>query len=51
MSLVLTVDWSLLTEFAAKFTVDVRGYTAAEEDMLCLQLKIDFMKRPFFRFN
>jgi len=35
----------------AKFTVDVRGYTAADEDMLCLQLKIDFMKRPFFRFN
>jgi len=35
----------------AKFTVDVRGYTVDDEDMLCLQLKIDFLKRPFFRFN
>ncbi|KAF5311941.1 hypothetical protein D9619_003243 [Psilocybe cf. subviscida] len=35
----------------AKFKVDVRGYTVDEEDMLCLQLMVDFMKKPFFRFN
>ncbi|KIJ68363.1 hypothetical protein HYDPIDRAFT_24649 [Hydnomerulius pinastri MD-312] len=33
----------------AKFTVAVRAYTADEEDMLCLDLKVDFMKRPFFQ--
>ncbi|KDR85074.1 hypothetical protein GALMADRAFT_233683 [Galerina marginata CBS 339.88] len=34
----------------AKFVVAVTGYTADEEDMLCLQIKVDFMKRPFPRF-
>ncbi|KAJ7706082.1 ML domain-containing protein [Mycena rosella] len=28
----------------AKFVVQVRGFTVAEEDMVCLDLKIDFMK-------
>ncbi|KDQ63665.1 hypothetical protein JAAARDRAFT_148241 [Jaapia argillacea MUCL 33604] len=35
----------------AKFTVAVRGYTAEEDDMLCLNLKVDFMKKPFFRWG
>ncbi|KAH7931043.1 hypothetical protein BV22DRAFT_999375 [Leucogyrophana mollusca] len=35
----------------AKFTVSVRGYTAEEEDMVCLDLKVDFMKRPFPMFG
>ncbi|WVR06303.1 phosphatidylglycerol/phosphatidylinositol transfer protein [Kwoniella sp. DSM 27419] len=30
----------------AKFSVQVRGYTAEEEDMVCLDLFVDFMKRP-----
>ncbi|EIW73685.1 hypothetical protein TREMEDRAFT_37462 [Tremella mesenterica DSM 1558] len=30
----------------AKFSVAVRGYTADDEDMLCLDLFVDFMKRP-----
>ncbi|KAF9532006.1 ML domain-containing protein [Crepidotus variabilis] len=30
---------------AAKFTVQVRGFTAGEDDMVCLDLKVDFMKR------
>ncbi|KIK93650.1 hypothetical protein PAXRUDRAFT_828750 [Paxillus rubicundulus Ve08.2h10] len=34
----------------AKFSVSVRGYTKDEDDMLCLDLKVDFMKRPFFEF-
>jgi len=40
-----------LAEFfvAAKFTVNVRGYTADDEDMLCLDLRVDFMKSPFLR--
>ena len=33
----------------AKFNVDVMGYTAEDDDMLCLKLKVDFMK-PFPRF-
>lgn len=31
----------------AKFTVNVRGYTANDEDMVCLDLKVDFMRFPF----
>jgi len=33
----------------AKFIVEIRGYTVDEDDMLCLKLKVDFM-RPFSRF-
>jgi len=33
----------------AKFTIAVNGYTVDDDDMLCLQLKVDFMKRPFPR--
>jgi hypothetical protein len=36
---------------AAKFVVIVRGYTVTEEDMVCLDLRVDFMKkRPFLKF-
>ncbi|KAJ7786418.1 hypothetical protein B0H16DRAFT_1490400 [Mycena metata] len=35
----------------AKFVVLVRGFTVAEEDMLCLDLKIDFMKSLSEIFN
>ena len=31
----------------AKFLVQVRGYTHDDEDMVCLDLKVDFMKNPF----
>ncbi|KAJ6575214.1 hypothetical protein B0H19DRAFT_1254802 [Mycena capillaripes] len=34
---------TILTQPPAKFVVLVRGFTVAEEDMLCLDLKIDFM--------
>jgi hypothetical protein len=37
-----------LTHHLAKFTVNVRGYTNDDDDMLCLDLKVDFMKSPFF---
>ncbi|KAJ2914859.1 hypothetical protein MD484_g5551, partial [Candolleomyces efflorescens] len=33
----------------AKFVVDVNGYTADEDEMLCLKLSVDFMKNPFPR--
>ena len=33
--------------FIAKFIVDVQGYTDDDDDMFCLKLKVDFMKRPF----
>ena len=36
---------TFLSRFAAKFTVDVRGYTVDEEDMVCLQLKVDFLPK------
>ncbi|PPR00490.1 hypothetical protein CVT24_005550 [Panaeolus cyanescens] len=35
----------------AKFVVDVQGYTVDEDDMLCLKLKVDFMKNPFPHFS
>ncbi|KAG8905692.1 Phosphatidylglycerol/phosphatidylinositol transfer protein [Tulasnella sp. 403] len=31
----------------AKFIVQVRGYTVDDDDMLCADLKVDFMKHPF----
>ncbi|CAA7268698.1 unnamed protein product [Cyclocybe aegerita] len=31
----------------AKFAVNVRGFMVTEEDMLCLNLKVDFMENPF----
>ncbi|KAJ2931203.1 hypothetical protein H1R20_g5932, partial [Candolleomyces eurysporus] len=31
----------------AKFKVNVNGYTEEDEEMLCLNLEIDFMKNPF----
>ncbi|KAG6842588.1 Phosphatidylglycerol/phosphatidylinositol transfer protein [Blastosporella zonata] len=31
----------------AKFSIDVQGYTANDDDMLCLKLKVDFMRNPF----
>ncbi|KIK06917.1 hypothetical protein K443DRAFT_673810 [Laccaria amethystina LaAM-08-1] len=33
----------------AKFLVKVLGFTVDEEEMLCLELKVDFMKRPFLK--
>jgi hypothetical protein len=27
----------------------VRGYTVTEDDMVCLDLKVDFMKHPFLK--
>lgn len=33
--------------FLAKFIVDVQGYTDDDDDMFCLKLKVDFMKKPF----
>lgn len=34
----------------AKFTVNVNGYTVDDDDMLCLNLNVDFMKK-FPRFG
>ncbi|KAJ7107852.1 ML domain-containing protein [Mycena epipterygia] len=31
----------------AKYTVYITGYTIEDDDMLCLQLKVDFMKSSF----
>ncbi|KAI0307797.1 ML domain-containing protein [Multifurca ochricompacta] len=31
----------------AKFTINARGYTVNEDDLFCVDLKVDFMKRPF----
>ncbi|KAF9460819.1 ML domain-containing protein [Collybia nuda] len=33
----------------AKFSVSVRGFTGEDEDMFCVDLKVDFMKKPFFK--
>ncbi|KAF8974000.1 ML domain-containing protein [Flammula alnicola] len=33
----------------AKFSVDVKGYTVEDIDLLCLKLKINFLKSPFPR--
>ncbi|KAI0304894.1 ML domain-containing protein [Russula brevipes] len=31
----------------AKFTINARGYTVEDVDLFCVDLKVDFMKRPF----
>ncbi|TFL03557.1 ML domain-containing protein [Pterulicium gracile] len=33
----------------AKFTVSVRGYTIDDDDLACVDLKVDFMKKPFLK--
>ncbi|EPQ60743.1 Phosphatidylglycerol/phosphatidylinositol transfer protein [Gloeophyllum trabeum ATCC 11539] len=32
-----------------KFVVNVRGYTADDDDMVCVDLNVDFRKKPFFK--
>lgn len=39
----------VLTSTAAQFTANVRGYTVDDEDLLCLDLVMDF--RPGRRFG
>ena len=36
----------MLIFLTARFNVDVQGYTVDDDDMLCLKLRVDFMK-PF----
>jgi len=33
----------------AKFTINARGYTVDDDDLFCVDLKVDFMKKPFFK--
>jgi hypothetical protein len=33
----------------AKFTVNVNAYTKDDDELVCLKLTIDFMKKPFFK--
>lgn len=33
----------------AKFTISARGYTVDDDDLFCVDLKVDFMKKPFFK--
>lgn len=35
--------------WSAKFNIDVRGYTVEDEDLFCVSLKVDFMRRPFLK--
>ncbi len=35
-----------LTLISAQFKVEIRGYTADDDDLLCLDLSIDFRYRP-----
>ncbi|KAF8271402.1 ML domain-containing protein [Lactarius quietus] len=33
----------------AKFTINVRGYTVDDDDLFCVDLKVDFMTKPFLK--
>ncbi|KAN0128413.1 ML domain containing protein [Lactarius tabidus] len=33
----------------AKFNIDVHGYTVDDDDLFCVKLKVDFMRRPFLK--
>ena len=35
--------------FLAKFTINARGYTVDDDDLFCVDLRVDFMKKPFFK--
>lgn len=37
-----------LHQYAAPFKVNVQGYTIEDEEMLCLNIEIDFRKGRFF---
>lgn len=41
----LELSSSCCAPYAAKFLVQVRGYTTDEDPMLCLNIKIDFLTR------
>jgi len=41
----------LTLSYPAKFTVNANGYTAYDEDLFCVVLKVNFMKRPFPKFS
>ena len=31
----------------AKFNINARGYTVDDDDLFCVDLKVDFMRKPF----
>ncbi|KAI9445206.1 ML domain-containing protein [Lactarius indigo] len=33
----------------AKFNINVQGYTKDDDDLFCVKLVVDFMRRPFFK--
>jgi hypothetical protein len=33
----------------AKFIIKARGYTVDDDDLFCVDLKVNFMKGPFFK--
>lgn len=50
--MILLWDHIVLTlYYSAKFTVNANGYTADDEDLFCVMLKVNFMKRPFPKFS
>jgi hypothetical protein len=38
-----------LVFFIAKFTIKARGYTVDDDDLFCVDLRVNFMKGPFFK--
>ena len=37
--------FSNLDDLVAKFVVEIKGYTVNDEDMVCVNLKVDFMRK------
>lgn len=35
--------------WSAKFNIGVQGYTVEDDNLFCVNLKVDFMKRPFLK--
>jgi hypothetical protein len=35
--------------FVAKFIIKARGYTVDDDDLFCVDLRVNFMKGPFFK--
>jgi len=41
--------YSDLIFLLAKFIINARGYTVDDDDLFCVNLKVNFMKGPFFK--
>jgi hypothetical protein len=45
----MPLSFELVFLFLAKFNINARGFTVDEDDLFCVDLKVNFVKRLFFK--